>query len=318
MKSRAPVEKRSSRMNIEIRPFHGWPNSLYLCNGEVELIATLDVGPRILSYAKPGGRNPFKIFDDQAGGVAESEWRNRGGHRLWLAPESRAFSHAPDNGPVKWEHCGAGGVRLTPRAEAATGFQKEIDITLGATGSSVRLVHRLTRIGTTPRTVAPWALTVMAPGGWAIVPQPRLGEHPRDMLPNRRMILWPYTNLSDGRCRFGRRFFTLRQDAACGPLKIGLAHACGWSAYFLEGTLFVKRFSWQSSATYPDDGCNLEVFTNGKMLELETLGPLVTLDPGESVEHIEEWELYDGLACDPTDDDAIGAMMARIGPGEPD
>ena len=49
-------------------------------NGEVELIATLDDGPRIISYKLVGGRNVFKEFDDQMGGSGQSEWIGRDGH----------------------------------------------------------------------------------------------------------------------------------------------------------------------------------------------------------------------------------------------
>jgi hypothetical protein len=34
------------------------------------------------------------------------------------------------------------------------------------------------------------------------------------------------------------------------------------------------------------------VFTNPDFIELETLGPLIELRPGETVEHIERWWLF--------------------------
>jgi hypothetical protein len=40
---------------------------------------------------------------------------------------------------------------------------------------------------------------------------------------------------------------------------------------------------------YPDMGCSFELFSNHEMLELETLSPIVSLDPGECVRHEEEW-----------------------------
>ena len=131
-------------VSIERIPFLGWPNVLRLSNGTVELIATLDVGPRILSYSLAGGINPLAVFEEQAGGTGEAQWRNRGGHRLWLAPESPEFSYFPDNGAVVWERLGESGVRLTPPPEGATGFQKQIDIHLMPNGSRVAVVHRIT------------------------------------------------------------------------------------------------------------------------------------------------------------------------------
>ena len=229
----------------EVIPFRGWPNALRLANGAVELVATLDVGPRILSYARTGGVNPFNIYEDQAGGTGEPQWRNRGGHRLWLAPEAPEFSYYPDNRPVAWERIGENGVRLTPPPETATGFQKQIDLVMAPDGAKVTVTHRITRTAATPCRAAPWALSVMAAGGCAILPQPPLGEHPRDLLPNRSLVIWPYTDLSDPRYRFGRRFITLRQDPAGRPTKIGLPSAVGWAAYLLGRTAFIKRIPWR-------------------------------------------------------------------------
>jgi hypothetical protein len=295
---------------IDIVAFQGWSKNLRLSNGTAELIVTLEVGPRILSYTKNGGFNPLKIYDDQVGTSGESVWRNRGGHRLWLAPETREITYCPDNAPVAWEQLGPLAVRLTPPPESATGFQKQLDVTLAPTGTAVTIVHRVTRLGATPAELALWALTVMTPGGVALLPQPPLGEHPRDLLPNRKLVVWPYTDLGDPRWRFGPRFLRLRQDTARGATKIGLADSLGWCAYAVDGVVFVKRYDWNPAAAYPDGGCNFETFSNAKMLEVESLGPLVRLAPGACLEHTERWELREappGLADQP--DDALAEFF---------
>lgn len=281
---------------MDIVAFNGWQNNLRLSNGTVELIVTLDVGPRILSYRKSGGVNPLKIFEDQAGTKGEKEWRNRGGHRLWIAPEDKALTYFPDNTSVAWEKLGDLRVKLVSQPETSTGFQKEIEIALDLTGAGVTVLHRVIRTGSTPAYLAPWALTVMAAGGIAIIPQPELGQHPRDLLPNRNLVLWPYTDMSDPRWRFGRKYILLKQDTAGGPTKIGLSHQPGWSGYLFSGVFFLKRYPWNPEAIYPDNGCNFETFTNARMLELESLGPLTNLRPKQSLEHVERWELHDGPA----------------------
>jgi hypothetical protein len=302
-------------ISIDRIAFKGWPNALRLANGTVELIATLDVGPRILSYSRAGGVNPFNIYEDQAGGIGEPQWKIRGGHRLWLSPEGPEFSYFPDNHPVTWEKIGETGVRLTPPPETTAGFQKQMDLILEADGARVTVIHRITRIAATPCLAAPWALSVMAQGGFAILPQIPLGVHPRDLLPNRRLVIWPYTVLSDPRYRFGQRFITLRQDPAGGPTKIGMPSPAGWAAYLLKRTLFIKRFSWVAGADYPDDGCNLEAYTDNRMLELESLGPLKRLERGGNAELVESWDLRDGLPdFDPREEDALWAhvLLAAI------
>ena len=122
--------------SIEVISFQGWAKNLRVSNGTAELIITLEVGPRILSYTEAGGLNPLKIYDDQVGTIGDAIWRNRGGHRLWLAPETRDVTYFPDNAPVAWEQRGAWGVRLMPPPETTTGFQKQIDLSLDPGGTA--------------------------------------------------------------------------------------------------------------------------------------------------------------------------------------
>src|ERR1700758_2810150 len=76
-------------MKIEKTAFGGWANCLRLANDHAELIITLDVGPRIISYQHlPGGKNVLKTNADELGKSGEEAFVMRGGHRLWLAPES--------------------------------------------------------------------------------------------------------------------------------------------------------------------------------------------------------------------------------------
>jgi hypothetical protein len=46
-------------------------------------------------------------------------------------------------------------------------------------------------------------------------------------------------------------------------------------------------------------GCNFETFTNEAMLEVESLGPLAQLEPGQDTSHRESWYLLDGVAEPP-------------------
>ena len=180
-------------------------------------------------------------------------------------------------------------------------------------GSRVKIVHHLTNVGDKPTELAPWSLTVMAPGGVEIIPLPPKKPHPgppknaksaKDYAPNQQMVLWPFFDFKDPRWTFGTKYITLRHDAKRGPTKIGLAHQLDWVGYLNNGTLFVKHVPYQEDKTYPDHGCNFETFTNEDMVEIESLGPLVKLKPKESVEHVEEWELFkDGGAV--TDEASI-------------
>jgi len=273
--------------------YGGWENNLQLANEHVELVISLDVGPRILAYKTLHGENVLKNYPEQMGQSGEAKWMIRGGHRFWIAPEDEVLSYVPDNQPVKHDLSASNGVRLVNEGVDPWKIRKEMTVTLAADSSEVTVVHRATNEGDEPIEIATWGLSVMAPGGLEIIPLPPLGQHPRDLLPNRRMIIWPYTDTSDARWRFGWKFITVRQTPDGGPAKLGLAHKERWVAYLMRNSLFVKTFDYVEGARYPDDGCNFETFTNTEMIEIEALGPLKRLPPGGSTEHTERWYLID-------------------------
>lgn len=303
-------------------PYKGWNNNLQLSNGTVELVITLEVGPRIIRYGFVGESNVFKEYEEQMGKSGESTWMIRGGHRLWHAPEDLTRTYALDNSPIKYEKLSESSVRLIQPVESITGIQKEMDITLDPNSSRVRVVHRLRNTGLWDVELAPWALSVMAPGGAAIIPLPEKIAHPgsvlpgqkpdlRGLLPNQQMIIWPYTDLADARWRWGSKYIVLRQEKTKGPTKIGLALKTGWAAYLRDGYLFVKRYDYKEGYHYPDYGCNFETFTNQDMLEVESLGPLTRIAPGHSVEHTEQWWLFKNIPND-TSDAAIDANIRPL------
>jgi hypothetical protein len=301
----APVAAQKGKVAVETVAYGGWKNNLRLSNGDAELVLTLDVGPRIISYRLAGGKNVFKEYDSQLGKAGEAEWMIRGGHRLWLAPEDPTRTYYPDNQPVAFKVLNEqqGLVRLIPPPEKQHGVQKEMDVLLAPKGSRVTVVHRVRNIGGETTELALWALSVMRPGGVEIIPLPPKKPHPgsaknaksaADFWPNQSLTLWPFFDFKDPRFTFGSKYITLRQDKR-GPTKIGLAHRTGWVGYLNEGTLFVKRFPYEEGKIYPDRGCNFETFSNEDMLEVETLGPLVKLAPESAVEWTEHWDLIGGV-----------------------
>jgi hypothetical protein len=286
---------------IEKVEYRGWKNNLRIANATAELIVTLDVGPRVLAYRKPGGFNVLKNYDEMMGGTGEKAWQIRGGLRFWLAPEDLTRTYFPDNRPVAHTQLGDLAARFTPPPEEPYGIQKVMEIRLEEAGTRVHVRLKVTNVGQTPTTLAPWGPTVMAPGGMEIIPipphanhpgDPKNAKHPGDFGPNQSLVLWPYFDFTDDRWTFGSRYIFLRQDPKKGPTKIGLAHPVPWVAYLNQGTLFVKRFRHVEWAKYPDLGTSYQTFTNEDMLEMETVGALCTLIPGQSAELAETWELF--------------------------
>jgi hypothetical protein len=281
-----------------------WPNCYRLANSQIELIVTADVGPRIIHFGFVGGENEFGVFPEQLGLTGDGEWHSYGGHRFWHAPEAIPRTYYPDNVPVQVIEQPEG-LRVVQPIEPSTAIQKEIDLWMAPDEAHVRVTHRLRNRSPWALEMAPWALTVMAPGGVAIVPLPPRGPHsPQYMLPTSTLTFWPYTDPADPRFIWGSKYVMLRQDPALPVArKLGASVPDGWTAYARGGHLFVKRFRYDSRAVYPDFGCCVEIFTNAEILELETLGPLARLAPGESAEHVEDWYLYAGVPVPANDAD---------------
>ena len=300
-------------IKIEKVNFKGWPNCWRVSNGEVEVVMTGDVGPRITHYGFSGGQNFFKEFDSQMGKSGEPTWQPRGGHRLWMAPEDPVKTYAPDNEPAAIQISGDV-ISGTGPVEALTGLSKKITVKMAASGSGVELIHEIHNAGTAPLTLATWVLTMLAQGGAGIHGFPPRGTHPEMLEPTNPLVMWAFTHLDDPRWRLSRKYLVLRQDPNYRvPQKLGSYNRQTWGAYLLNGELFIKRYDAVAApAAYPDFGCTFETFTNQDFLELETLGPMGTLAPGATIQHIERWSAHRGITLQTWTDQELDAVIAPL------
>jgi len=281
--------------------YRGWENCWKFSNGTVELIVLADVGPRVIWYGLCGGENQLHEVGQDAGRTGCNEFRLYGGHRLWVSPEVER-TYFPDNVPVAASQNGNVARFTPPREDAPPGtkLQKEMEIELDPEGSRVRVTHRITNHDKRATELAVWSPTMMRAGGRAILPLPERHSMDTDhFLPVGVFAIWSYTDFSDERWKLGTEFVQLTQaENPTGRFREqmgGIFNRAGWGAHFRRGTLFVKRTRVMVGAKYPDGGCNFELFTNPDFLELETLGPLFKLKPGEMAEHVEWWWLFGGV-----------------------
>ncbi len=253
-------------------------------------------GPRVLRLIdRKTGRNLFAELPQISWETPYGTYRPYGGHRLWLSPEVPEITYVPDGLAPQIEKL-PDGLRLTGALEAPTGMRKVMEIRLDPLRPRVTLEHCLTNQAEKTVEVAPWAITQMAPGGWAVVPNPSPRTEASAFLPDRALALWPYTRLEDSRLRFiDSRILVHCDTTLAEPFKIGIHNPAGWLGYYHAGVFFRKSAAFVTGRTYPDFGCNLEVYTNSRFLELETLGPLVRLAPGATLTHAETWQVWSGL-----------------------
>ncbi len=287
-------------------------------NDTTELIVTVDVGPRVIYYGLKGKRNIFRedINRDSFNGKqqlhdffeTEENWYIYGGHRLWSSPESYPESYTPDNHPVPYEIDG-NTIKLMPEDRVKVGERHIMTVTLNDSSSDVTIKHAIKNIADYEIKLAPWCLTVAEKGGVEIFP---LCTEDTGLLSNRRMVFWAYSDVRDPRFFMCDKYVTLAQTDREQAFKIGVNNQDGWGAYLNNGQLFIKRFDFDPTGEYPDFSVNYETYTNQFIMEIESLGTLESLRPGEYTEYDERWQIKecdDGF--DRTDPDSIDSFVKK-------
>lgn len=291
-----------SKITIEKIEFKNYGRCLKLTNGLVEAVVTIDVGPRVIRYAFPGGDNFFhediKRESCVSGEPLEavfgkgSKWYIYGGHRLWMSPEDMPLSYYPDNDPVAYREI-ENGVELTPPPQRVNDVQYRFELVMSKDKPQMTVRHFVTNLGARTIKRSPWGLTALCRGGLEVVPQPTNNS---GLLANRHISLWSYSDMSDERVYWGKKYITLRQDSEISSaFKFGISNNCGWAAYFANNGMFIKRYEHNPDGNYPDYGVSFETFTNNLILEMESLGELVDITSGATACHSEEWVLVDNV-----------------------
>ena len=292
--------------------YMGLAECVKISNGTVEVVATTTVGPRILFYGGCGGKNILGEHPDALVNTDLGVWKPYGGHRFWVWPELFPATYAPDNGPIKYVAEGEFGVVLRQPVDSS-GIEKMIRIDLSPRGTEVRLRHTITSRNLWPIQIAPWAITVVAPGT-AIVPRVPFQSHDDVVAAAQPLVLNTFTDLRDARFELGSRFILLSADAALAhSQKFGLRNKEGWCAHLVEDNLFVKRFNHEEQESYPDYGSNNEVYVAGAFMEVELLGPVRVLAPGESVSLDEQWTLFSDIGLkESRDQETLGRVLEPL------
>ena len=305
----------------EIESFKAYGKCVSISNGVIEALVTVDLGPRIISFGFVGGQNfmasdreAFEPMTDKSYTDLFGEgkaWENFGGHRIWVSPEAYPETYAPDDGKVEYTVTENGAI-FTPAPDAPIGIHKSLEIMMDPDDANMQVKMNVKNISEKNKEFAIWALSVCDVGGTLIVP---MNTNDTGLLANRQITVWPYTDLTDDRIYFGKKYATLRQDTkAEKPIKLGFDLNCG-TAYYVKGEdILYKRYNTNHpDGVYPDGGCSFETYTCDVMLEFETLGELKNVAPGETTEHTEFWSLCKTpCAVDFKDDSSIDNMLSKI------
>jgi hypothetical protein len=257
--------------------------------GPVEVCVATQAGPRIVGYSRTHGPQLFASLPDTVLPHPEGDvFRFLGGHRLWRSPEVPASTYLPDNTPVEITVIDDGFVvRGTADRD---GIVKTISISQRESFTVVD--HQLENLGVGAVQIAPWAITQLVTGGTAILPERRDLVDAEGLLPNRRIVVWPYTDMSSAEVEFEVDRVAIHATLSRSKTKIGMPNARGWLAYAVGDEVFVK---WSplhdDDAVYADFGASVQSYRDERFIELETIGPVATVDQGSSITHREVWQL---------------------------
>jgi hypothetical protein len=159
------------------------------------------------------------------------------------------------------------------------------------TEARVNIIHQLLNENPWEVRLAPWAITMFKLGGTAVLPIRTETNVQDGLLPDRRIVLWPYASINDRRISYTDETIMVNAFPDV-PFKIATFNPCGWMTYTIDGVVFKKTFKVDPDGEYPDLGSNAEIYCDTEFVELESLGPIATIPPGKTVYWEEDWEVY--------------------------
>ena len=122
-------------------------------------------------------------------------------------------------------------------------------------------------------------------------PDPVPRRNGRGIYARPRPVALGQTSLADERLQFGPEEICARHLPRGTSLKLGVYTAKGKITAENLGQRLTVSCEVHPIAQCADHGCNVELYLNRDVMELETLGVLARLAPGQSTHHTEFWTL---------------------------
>lgn len=210
-------------------------------------------------------------------------WINYGGSKVWPAPQSSWRYAWPPRRDIEQKggvcEIGKDGSLLlkTPFA-ASSGVRFERRIELFADRPGLRLTETIINESPVSKKLSAWEVSQLKPKGMIILPLLQNVEMKMDY-----GIIPPHTKISS--------VLFMKDDMY--KRKLSLCSREGVSAYFYKGTLLLRReLNVPLDGRYSDGDGNVEIFCGNGYIEMEGLGELRELAPGERRSFIHEWYLF--------------------------
>ncbi|MEJ1972432.1 MAG: hypothetical protein WDM96_08235 [Lacunisphaera sp.] len=279
----------------------GGQAAVELRTAAMRLVVLTAKGPRIAFWGKPGGGN---LMLWAPGKYKRGSWELMGGHRLWISrpgADEAEETYSADNQPCAVE-LGKNGFTVTAATDPVLLTQRGFTVTALA-DDRLQLDHFVINHSAMLWSGGLWAITSTAPTASASFTIPLGDGSTWDYATVIAIRTWGHDQgaktFNDPRFEFTDDAFRLnpvsglenKRMLKADPGIIGMYEPA-------EGVVFAKRAAYQPDGNYPL-GTNLALYVGPKtfMVEMETMGPFVTLKPHQTLKHSETWVLRDAKAA---------------------
>ncbi|MDO8944066.1 MAG: hypothetical protein Q7U75_12835, partial [Desulfobacterales bacterium] len=254
---------------------------------------------RIMHFGFVGGDNVLwenRALDGKALDGAQKEWLNLGGDKSWPSPEAewgkftgdkswfppRAFDGLPHTAAVEGNT-----VVITSPVDAHYQMRVVRRITLDADKPVLTVQTLYKRTGGEPTKMGIWIITQLRDPAGIYVPLPEPAVHPAGHVVFSKTAPPSLRTHTEG----PRKMLSLVRDPK-DSFKLGTgADTLIWIGEKETVRIDSPRVA---GAEYPDQDSSAEVYTNGgdlKYIELEMLGPLRVMKPGDELTQINRYTL---------------------------
>lgn len=264
----------------------------WLTNDRAEAFAIASPYPRVLAFRLKGGENPLHV---------SREYEYIGIRTWFFEPTQIRQSGMPALRPASVEKTGERSLRLTAAPDDSSGLQLTMELALDPERPVLKIRHGFKNLRDEQRRIAAWALNVIRPDHGVGVTPWRRGDR-------RNFLFWPDTDPNEIGIHLGPKALALdyRIEPQNRWQKIGTNGNAGWIAYVWNETALKSTVAHAPNAEYPEDGATVTMFNSTSEVfddkprfgEIENVGPLSELMPGNTLWMEQELELFSGIESD--------------------
>jgi len=306
---------------IEQNTFRGW-TALTLRNGWVTLVATPDIGGRIMAlnlsdypylFVDPDLAGKLFSPEDNQGDGSLAAWKNYGGSKTWPSPQGWDNDeqwHGPpdpllDSGRYQLTEMhtspSVATIQMVSPPDPRSGMQITRRVSLYQGGGRATLDLSFTNISDRPRRWSIWNVTQLRadktlPGG-TLAPETACSVsaplNPHSKFPGGYWVMFGAADNPQWKTDTENGLVTADYGWEIGKIgsdAIASNQQSGWIAFSnaAQGYGFAERFPVFKHETYPDDGSTVECWTVGK-------GKVANLDYEHSSIYLMETEVLSPL-----------------------